>query len=197
MSETDPPAPQPPVETDPPKVSTSASTNRQFRRQVILAIIEHGNRSIAILLVAGMVLIAICILRVPLRSWLSRAQSVKVWSFELQLREQARSQQISAELSKLQYLDDKQLQLFLIIGKFREHKAAGSFEISYSGEELNKPNLEKLQSLGLITYVETAPGSNHFNWLVTEGGAKLHKLLFETAAQSIKTAAIMENCPGN
>ena len=194
MSQTDPPAPQQPTETDPTKAPTSASTNRQFRRQMILAIIEHGNRSIAILLVAGMVLIAICILRVPLRSWLSKAQSVRVGSFEITLREQARSQHISSELSKLQYLDEKQLQLFLIIGKFREHKAAGDFHVSYSGEELNKPNLEKLQSLGLITYSETAPDSNTFTWKVTDGGQKLHTLLLGAAAQSIKIAA--QDCPG-
>lgn len=196
MSQNDPPAPQQPIETDRTEVSTSASTDRQFKKELILAIIEHGNRSIAILLVAVMVLIAVWILRAPLRSWLSNAQSVKVGSFEIRLREQARSQQISNELSKLQYLDDAQLQLFLIIGRFRERKSAGDFHISYSGEELNKQNLDKLQSLGLVTDVQIAPDTNQFTWKVTETGTKLHKLLLGNAIQSIRAAAALENCPG-
>lgn len=191
---TEPPAAETSVASNPD--TTSASANRSFKHDVILAVIEHGNRSIAIILIGVMVLVAVWILRAPLRSWLANAESVKVSWFEIRLREQARTEKISNELSKLQYLDDVQLQLFLIIGRFRERKSAGDFNISYTGEELTKPNLDKLQSLGLVTDVQTAPGTNNFSWTVTENGTKLHKLLLDNAVRSIKTAAETANCAG-
>ncbi len=181
--------------TKPAPVTGTAAPNgqRRFSHDVILAIIEHGNRSIIILVIAFLALITIYCARDPLGAWLSKTGSLRVASFEWKVREEAARAQVSSELSKLRSLDNGQLQLFLIIGSFREKKAAGDFNINYTGEELTKPNLDKLQELGLVSDVGVAPNGN-FIWTVTPTGYKLHRVLFENTIEAIKAAATNCNC---
>lgn len=205
MSQNEPPKeadqiPEPPNTPDaetgrigPP--SFDGDRQRPFREDVILALIEHGNRSLLILLIVIVAGIVAFIAKEPLTRWLSSAESVKLGYFEVQLPRQARSAGVSSELRSLIGLNDQQLQLFLIIGKGRETKAAGEFDISYSGEEITKENLEQLQSLGLINGVGPGTAPNTFRWGVTDNGKKLHKVLLDNATASIRMAAAVADCP--
>lgn len=136
QSETSSATPNEAPKIEPPE-RTAAPPN-DFRRELLIAIIQHGNRSIVILLISIMVAIGVLLARKELAGWLSNAESVKAFSFEVRLREGAKSKGLDTEFSKLANLNDEQLQLFLVLGKQRISKAAGEFSISYAGEELTR-----------------------------------------------------------
>jgi len=193
--ETTEPKPEPSVRTpteSPTKEAEKADAQTSpFRRELALAIIQHANRSVAILLIALMVAIGVFFARDRLANLLVNAESIKAGSFEIKLRQAAVDQHVAAEFARLAGLTDHQLQLFLILGKARKTDAAGRFDIEYTGEEITRENLEVLQQVGLLSGVkEVAPaGSSRFEWTVTPKGTQLHSLLLEQIVRSVRNAA--------
>lgn len=153
--------------------------------EILLALIEHGSRPIATFLI-GMALITwLFLVRVPLFNFLEKSKSLKVGSFEVQLREIVEKANLNPELFTLQELNDQQLQLFLIIGKERE-------PITYYGEELTEKNLKKLKEVGLLSDVQVKAKQNELGWKVSEKGAKLHNIITNLIITSIRQSALPE-----
>jgi len=191
------PTPKPSVaaQTQTPTMEAPEKTDQQstpFGREVALAIIQHANRSVAILLIALMIAIGVFFARHQLAGLLVNAESIKAGSFEIQLRQAAVDQHVAAEFARLAGLSDHQLQLFLILGKARTTDVAGQFKIAYTGEEVTKQNLEALQQIGLLSdvrEVEQKGSPNKFEWSVTPEGTQLHSLLLEQIVRSVRDAA--------
>ena len=163
------------------KQSEAKPKTREAKTEVVLALIEHGSLPAAILLIGLFLIIWLFTVREPLFDLLRKAETLKVGSFELGLRENADSANLGPELRALKGLNDAQLQLFLIIGKKRQ-------SISYTGEELTQENLRKLQAVGLLTEVRENPKGS-FWWEVSEKGNKLHDIIRTLIFSSIRRTA--------
>jgi hypothetical protein len=148
---------------------------------VLLALIEHGSRPVAILLLGLFLIMWLFTARRPLFELLSDAQRLKVGSFELQLRKSTDAADLRPELRALQGLNDEQLQLFLVIGKERKH-------ITYNGEEVTEENLNRLQKAGLLAEVRKEPQGG-FWWRVSDKGFTLHNIIRTLVLDSIRRAA--------
>jgi hypothetical protein len=147
--------------------------------EVLLAFIQYGSRPVAILFIGLLLIIWLFTVREPLFGLLENAQ-LKYGLFEVKLLKKASSANLSTRLRALENLNEQQLQLFLIIGKKREH-------ISYIGEEVTEENLKKLQEAGLLKQVEKT--ETGFWWEVSEDGKKLHDIIRSLIISSIRRSA--------
>ncbi len=167
---------------------STARPRASFRSELALATIQHANRSLVILLIAFMVAIGTYCGRKQLSNLLANAKSIKAGGFEIELQEAAVNRGVAPEFARLAGLNDQQLQLFLIAGKKRGSNAAGTDDISYTGEEVTKENLYKLQEIGLLTGIEEF-GDKRYRWQVTDKGVQLHELLRGQIVISVREAA--------
>lgn len=152
------------------------------KSEITLALIEHASRPAATFII-GMTLIAwLFFVRGQLFNFLNKAETLKVGSFEVKLRDIAKNVNLDPTLFALKDLNDQQLQLFLIIGKKRE-------QIRYIGEEVTEDNLSKLKNAGLLSSYETLQNGD-FKWTISENAVKLHNiitgLIFTSVQQSAK-----------
>jgi hypothetical protein len=150
------------------------------RPELLLALIEHGSRPAAILLVGLLVVVWLFAVREPLFRVLRNATLLKLPWFEIQLQQRAAANDVVAELEKLQTLNDEQLQLFLVVGKKREH-------IAYEGEEVTQENLEALRAAGLLDSVESL-GEKRFRWQVSRDGHRLHDIIRQLVFEAIRSS---------
>ncbi|HEV2913112.1 MAG TPA: hypothetical protein VGX92_07340 [Pyrinomonadaceae bacterium] len=146
---------------------------------VLLALIEHGSRPAAYIIVGLFVLLFLFKIKDPLFKLLEGAQEVKVGSFELRLRASADQAGLSKEFSGLETLSDQQVQLFLVVGDKNKP------QISYSAEEVTEENLKKLQEMGLLSEVKRQEDGKLF-WAVSDKGHNLHQLIFKQVIKSIR-----------
>jgi hypothetical protein len=112
--------------------------NQSTSLTVLLALIEHASRPLAILVVGLGILLWLTWAKDPLFDLLSRAQTLKVGSLELQLQAQAEAQNLGPALQSLRELTSDQLALFLVIGRDRGRG------IDYHGPEVTEKNLQAL-----------------------------------------------------
>jgi hypothetical protein len=70
------------------------------------------------------------------------------------------------------------LELFLIVGKEREH-------ISYFGPEITEPNLQALKNAGLLSEFYKQRNNQWF-WRVSDNGFALQRLIFGLLTATIK-----------
>jgi hypothetical protein len=166
----------------------SAEHNRQDTQeratpQVLLALIEHGSRPVAILVIGLCIITWLFFARGPLLQLLSETEAFKFGSFEMRLKKAASSANLGAELQRLQELTHEQLQVFLIVGKKRGH-------ISYFGEELTEENLRALERAGLLAEVRQQPEGGLW-WRVSQEGHRLHELIFTQLLFSIRQSATL------
>jgi hypothetical protein len=148
------------------------------RPEVLLALIEHGSRPAALLLIGLAIMGWLFAVRKPVFELLTRAQDVKVGSFEFRLRVDAASANLSAELTRLRELSQEQLQLFLVVGRERA-------EIQYRGPEATEANLRALEKAGLLSEVRRE-GDGTLFWRVSQTGHVLHELIFSQLLLSIR-----------
>jgi hypothetical protein len=141
------------------------------RYEILLAIIEHSSRPAAYILIGLFATIAVFSLKDVIKT-------ARFGDFEIQIQAIAKSAEVTKELNALSKLSDDQLQLFLIIGRKREH-------ISYQGHELNKENMEALEAAGILAeYRIEADGS--FWWRVSANGHKLHNVISNLIVSEIR-----------
>lgn len=159
--------------------------SRANKQDILLAFIEYSSRPAATLLIGMTFLVWLFIVRDQLFNFLDKSTSLKVGSFEMQLRDVVEKANLNPELRTLQELNDQQLQLFLIIGKERE-------SIAYYGEELTEKNLKKLKQVGLLSdyHVKT---QGEFRWTVSDKGSKLHNIITSLIINSIRQSALFES----
>lgn len=151
---------------------------KQSKREIILAVIEYASRPLAIVFVGFLVVVWLFFMRGPLFQLLANTERVKIGSFEIQLRDQAHYENLGDQLRALKTLTPEQLELFLIIGKEREH-------ISYSGPEVSEPNLRALKNAGLLSEFYKQPNNQWF-WRVSDNGFALQRLIFGLLTAAIK-----------
>jgi hypothetical protein len=141
---------------------------------------------LGLLLIALAVLFAVYCARYQIQVLLANAESLKVGTLELRLREvAAQSPEIGKQIRSLGDLTDEQLQLFLIICAQREK------DINYIGPQVTLPNLRKLEALGLLEGVTWEP-PEPFHWHVTAQGSALHKIVMGIVTDSVSRAL---QCP--
>jgi len=145
------------------------------RHEILLAIIEHSSRPVAYILIGLFATIALFSLKDVIRK-------AKFGDFEIEIQRIAQSAEVTKELTSLSKLSDDQLQLFLIIGKKREH-------IDYNGPEANKENLEALDTAGLLTITESDEKNRRYGWRITENGHKLHNIIFNLIVSEIRRSS--------
>lgn len=179
--------------TKPPETTSSApiavTPERDHQnREILLALIQHGSRPLVMLLIFVIVALAVFFARCHIYLWLANAESVKIGSLEVRIREEAQSGELGKEFRSLANLSDEQLELFLIVG--RERKS----NINYKGQELSEANLRQLQDLGLLQNL-TPAANNQFSWEVTDTGQKVHSTLLRLVADSISRAVRTPVCP--
>jgi hypothetical protein len=148
------------------------------KREIILAVIEYASRPLATVFVGILVVLWLFFMRGPLFQLLANTERVKIGSFEIQLREQAHYENLGDELRALKNLTPDQLELFLIVGKEREH-------ISYFGPEVTEPNLRALKDAGLLSEFNKQPNNQWF-WRVSDNGFALQRLIFGLLTAAIK-----------
>ncbi|MBI4380855.1 MAG: hypothetical protein HY574_06660 [candidate division NC10 bacterium] len=163
------------------KKSEEESKTQDAKPEVLLTLIEHGSRPAVILLIGLFLVTWLFTVREPLFDVLRKAQTLKLGSFEVQLRENADSANLGPQLRALEGLSDEQLQLFLVVGKQRAH-------ITYKGEEVTDKNLKKLQEVGLLAEVRPEPEGG-FWWRVSEKGITLHNIIRTLIFSSIRRSA--------
>jgi len=152
--------------------------SKQPKREIILALIEFASRPLATVFVALLVVLWLFFMRGGLFQLLANTQEVKIGSFEIQLREQAHYEDLGDQLRALKNMTPDQLELFLIVGKKREH-------ISYSGPEVNETNLQALKNAGLLSEFYQQPDKQWF-WRVSDDGFALQRLIFGLLTAAIK-----------
>ena len=146
---------------------------------VLLALIEHGSRPAALVILGLFALIVLCMFSTPISKLLEGAEEVRFGSFALSLRKSAVRAGLNRELSALESLSDQQIQLFLVVsGNSKAH-------ISYSAEEVTEDNLKKLQEVGLLSEVRMLENRELF-WVVSDKGHKLRQLIFKQVVESIR-----------
>jgi hypothetical protein len=149
---------------------------RRVSTEVKLALIEHALRPAAFAFVGILLFV-----------WLLIAggsiELLKAGPFEAKLREQAEKKAVQKELRELEGLTNEQLQLFLIIGRKRQSEL-----ITYSGSEVNEPNLQSLRAAGLLSSfdIEEKEGKDWYRWEVSEKGHQLHQVIFDLLLASIR-----------
>jgi hypothetical protein len=161
-----------------PRVAEDRPDSEGPKREVVLALIEHASRPVATVFIGAFVVLWLFFMRGPLSQLLANAQTVKMGSFELQLREQAHYEKLGTELRALKNLTPDQLELFLIVGKQREH-------ISYFGPELTEDNLRALENAGLLSEFHKLPNGQWF-WTVSDSGFALQRLILGLLTAAIK-----------
>ena len=145
--------------------------DKQHKPEILLALIEHGSRPAAFALIGLFITLWLFSVKGTL-------QKVSLASFEVELHTVSTSANLSKELNALAELNDEQLQLFLILGKKRNH-------INYNGEELNEENLNKLYEKGLLSeWKMEADGG--FSWTVSKDANRLHDILRNLIYSSIR-----------
>ena len=154
---------------------------KQPKREIILAVIEYASRPLATVFVGLFIVVWLFFMRGPLFQLLANTESVKIGSFEIQLREQAHYENLGDQLRALKNLTPEQLELFLIVGKQREH-------ISYFGPEVTEPNLRALKDAGLLSEYHKQPNDEWF-WRVSNNGFALQRLIFGLLTAAIKESA--------
>jgi hypothetical protein len=155
--------------------------SKQANPEVLLAFIEHANRPAALLLIGLFLVGWLFFAKEPLFNLLRSAEHFKLGPFELRLVRAAEVANLGNELQALDELSHAQLQLFLIVGKHREH-------ISYYGPEVNEVNLRALERAGLLSEVHRQENGGFF-WRVSENGHKLHTLIFRELLRSIRRSS--------
>jgi hypothetical protein len=170
---------------------TVVSTKREpdpYRREILLALIQHGSRPLGLLLITLALLFAIYCARCQIQLWMANAELVKFGSLELRVREAVtQSTEVGKQIKSLGDLTPDQLELFLIVGTQR------NTDINYSGPEVSGPNLLKLQELGLLRNVN--PDPLKLSWAPTEKGNQLHNALLGLVGDSISRAIRLPVCP--
>jgi hypothetical protein len=136
---------------------------------ILLALIEHGSRPAALVLVGLLGMVWLFSMRQPLLDLIGQVTTLKIGSFEVQLQLAAQSADLVRELDALRDLNSDQLQLFLVIGKRREH-------ITYRGPELTAENVTKLRDTGLVEEWRTEPDGS-FWWRISDKANKLHDII--------------------
>ncbi|MBL8166508.1 MAG: hypothetical protein JNJ50_00045 [Acidobacteria bacterium] len=162
--------------------SKGKADEQNGKPEILLALIEHGSRPIATLIIGLALVIWLFFVRGQLFDFLNNAEALKIGSFEVKLRDIAKNVNLDPTLRALKELNGQQLQLFLIIGKKRE-------QIRYEGEEVTDGNLSILKDAGLLSSYEKLPNGD-YKWAVSENGVKLHNiitgLIFTSVQQSAK-----------
>lgn len=148
-----------------------------------LALIEHGSRPAAYLLIAVIVLIGVLQFRDPLFDLLDRSQHLRVGSFEVRLQERVRAfegdEDLKQAFSRLKNLNEDQIALFLVVG------APGRDNYQFSSHEVTPENLQALQSAGLISgYTKNADGS--YTWTSTPEAARLYQFVVDELTRSFE-----------
>jgi hypothetical protein len=147
------------------------------RSDILMAIIEHGSRPVAYTIIALLTFLFLFSIKGPAFDLMKDAQELKIGSFEVRLRADVDLYGLNNELTALQTLNDQQIQLFLVVGKRREH-------ITYIGEEVTQENLDALYKAGLLSEV-TKEKNGDFFWYVSEKGHQLHNLIFQQVTKAI------------
>ncbi|MBV8773824.1 MAG: hypothetical protein JO166_16075 [Deltaproteobacteria bacterium] len=160
------------------RLEQEGDDGKQPKREIILALIEYASRPLATVFVSLLAVLWLFFMRGALFQLLANTESVKVGSFEIQLREQAHYEDLGDQLRALKNLTPDQLELFLIVGKEREH-------ISYFGPELTEANLQALKSAGLLSEFYKQPNNQWF-WRVSDNGFALQRLIFGLLTAAIK-----------
>ena len=161
------------------------SSDGPKKNYVLLAIIEHGSKPVAYVLVGFLVFIFLFSVKEPLFDALNRAEEIQYGGFFYRA---ASEEGISRELKDLASLSHDQIQLFLIIGKKRPDQY-----ITYRGPEFTQQNYRKLEEIGLIDNIidEVNPETgkhDSISWRVTEQGNRLHTLLMKEVVKAIRKA---------
>jgi hypothetical protein len=143
-----------------------------FRRELLLALVQHGIRPAATVIVALLIFI-----------WLSTAglelSMLKGPGFEARFDREVANKDLRSELESLQTLDRDQLQLFLIVGRDR-----GTRSIHYTGPEAQIENWEALQRADLLKYNKLE--GERVEFTLTPKANLLHKVLFDSLYESIQ-----------
>ena len=162
------------VREEGPKIENSGA-----RRELLLALIQHGSRPAVIGLIGLMIFFWLFSVKEPLCRLISRTQELKVGSFTIRLRENVKIDNLGEEYKKLETLSLQQIQLFLIIGVKR------NVNITYDGPEATKQNLDKLQEVGLLQNVREEGGGRY--WDTTEKGERLYGIIFDQLVVAIRS----------
>jgi len=158
--------------------------DQQARLAVRLALIEHGSRPLAILLIGVGILLWLTWVRDPLFEVLNRTQGVKFGSFELRIQEEADAQNLGQALQNLRELTADQLALFLVIGRDRGQG------IRYNGPEVTEENLQALLEAGLIdNFQKRAEPDIGFQWRVSDEANRLYAIIYLNIESAIRLAA--------
>jgi hypothetical protein len=147
-------------------------------RDLRIALIEHGSRPLALIVLGLCALFFLLTIKGPLVDLFRRAESVQMGSFQVRVKAIADLADLSKELTGLQSLDARQVQLFLVVAKRRGH-------ITYTGEEATEENLNKLLAAGLLSSV-TRETNGSLSWQVSEKGHELHALIFNQLVKAIR-----------
>lgn len=146
---------------------------------ILLALIEHGSRPIAYVILGLFLIIFLFQIKEPFLDLLQNTEEVKYGSFAMRLRASADLDNLGKELNDLQSFDDAQIQLFLIVGnKNRPH-------ITYRGPEVTEENLNRLKEAGLLSDVRREADGN-LSWVVSNKGQDLHELIFKHVVKAIR-----------
>jgi hypothetical protein len=147
--------------------------------KITVALIEHAIRPVVYLLLGLAFVLWLFSVREPLFQVLGTSEThFKAGSFEVSLRAMANAGHLGDELTALRTLNDAQLQMFLVMTKWRR-------PIGYHGQEVNEENLRKLKELGLLLdYRKDDKGE--FHWEVSEKAHRLNDIIFGQVVKSIK-----------
>ncbi len=163
------------------RIESSSESNRNF---ILLAIIEHGSKPAAYVLIGFLVFIFLFSVREPLFSTLNRAEELQFGDFVYRA---ASEEGVSRELKELASLSYDQIQLFIIIGRERPDD-----NITYLGPESKEENYRKLQEIGLIENIlieiNQETGKRDLSWRTTVQGDALHDLLMKEVVKAIREA---------
>lgn len=167
-----------------------ASTEKQDRQlTLLLALIEHGSRPLAILLVGLAVVAWLAWAKEPLFTFLNRTQALKFGSFELQIQAQADAQNLGDALQNLRELSPDQMALFLVIGRDRQGN-----NIHYRGPEVQEENLQALRQAGLIDSFQKGANGD-FAWVVSNEGNRLYDIISANLQLAINLGAAPTSTP--
>jgi hypothetical protein len=174
----------------PEEQKQKASTEGQDPKlALLLALIEHGSRPLAILLVGLAIVAWLTWAKEPLFQFLNRTQNLKLGSFELQIQAQADALNLGDALQNLRELSPDQMALFLVIGRDRQGR-----NIHYRGPEVNEENLQALKQAGLINnYQKEAEGG--FTWRVSSEGNRLYDIISANIQIAINSGVAPASTP--
>lgn len=162
--------------------------NQPVYLTVLLALIEHASRPLAILVIGLGILLWLTWAKDPLFNLLNRAQNVKFGGLELQLQAQADAQNLGPALQSLRELTSDQLALFMVIGRDRGRR------IDYNGPEVTEENLQSLQQAGLIVGFQKV-AEDRFTWNVSDEGNRLYDIIAKNIELAIRLGAAPTAAP--